>query len=354
MSKQTLKLKHDKKYLSFLQEVKSRIQTTRIKIAVEANKELIIFYWSIGKLIIDQQALSNWGDKLIEELAADLKTSFPDSQGFSRTNLHGMKKFAEAYGDFKIVQTLSEQLPWSHHLAIITNIKAKEERMWYINQAYTNGWSYRMLMHNIDQDLYNSQGRKKIKTTNFSLQLPNQQSELAQEIIRDPYKFHFLTIGDDAHEKEIHKGLISHVNQFLLALGQGFAYYGSHYPLKISHKTYELDLLMYHTKLHCYVVVELKRGAFNPRDTGQLNFYLSAVDSKLKLPEDNPTIGLLLCEEKDKVVAEYALRDVNKPMGISVYEVTKALPKEIRGILPTIESIEAELNVDLKKRSKMQ
>lgn len=334
----------DKEYKFFLNDIKGKIQSARIQAAFTVNQRLILLYWELGRMIIDKQQLSNWGDKLIEDLAKDLKRSFPDTKGFSRSNLHSMKKFAQTYETLEIVRALPGQLPWTHNLVLLERIKDCNIRMWYAQKALENGWSYRTLMAKIKDDLYSAQGCKELKVNNFPLFLPSAQSHLVEETLKDPYKFHFLTIGQDAHEKEIHRGLLEHVKHFLMELGQGFALYSTHYPIIVSEKRFEIDLLMYHTKLHCYVVVELKRGEFQPRDAGQLNFYLSAVDETLKTAEDNPSIGLLLCEKKDRVVAEYALRDVNKPIGISEYELGKALPIEILCQLPTIEEIEAELN----------
>jgi len=254
-----LSLQVSKEYTDFLQEIKSRIKSARLRAALAVNQEVIKFYWEIGRLIIEKQKVSNWGDKLIEALANDLKKSFPDTQGFSRSNLHSMRKFAEIYPSFEIVQALPGQLPWTHNLVLLEQVKIAEQRLWYAKQAFEHGWSYRTLLIQIKEKLFETKGDNKIKTTNFHLNLPSPQSTLAEEIIKDTYKFHFLTVGDDAHEKEIHKGLLSHVKQFLMALGQGFALYGTHYPLQVSNKRFELDLLMYHTKLHCYVVIELKR-----------------------------------------------------------------------------------------------
>lgn len=347
---QKLSLRVSKDYKNFLLEIKKRIKNARLRAALAVNQELIKFYWEIGQLIIEKQKASSWGDKLIEALAKDLKESFPDMQGFSRSNLHSMRKFAETYPSFKIVQALPGQLPWTHNLVLLERIKNNEQRLWYAQQALEQGWSYRTLLMLIKEDLYKTKNNK-LKTTNFHLKLPNPQSNLAEETIKDPYKFHFLTVGEDAHEKEIHAGLLNHIKQFLMALGQGFALYGTHYPLQVSNKRYEIDLLMYHTKLHCYVVIEIKRGEFHPRDAGQLNFYLSAVDEHLKLPQDNPTIGLLLCEKKDRVIAEYALRGVTKPMGISEFELAKILPKQLKTSLPTVAEIEAELNTKFIKKS---
>jgi len=350
MSKATTarSLQLDSSYKSLLRDIKSRIKKARLKASLAANQEIILFYWELGRLIIDQQKQSSWGDKLIDALADDLQNSFPESKGFSRSNLHNMKRFAENYPSIEIVQALPGQLPWTHNVVLLERLKTNEERAWYANQVIENGWSYRVLIQEIQNKLYKRQGSKTLKTTNFHDRLPNPQSDLAQETIRDPYRFHFLTLGDDAHEKEVQKGLVSHVTQFLLALGQGFTFYASAYSLKVSNKTFQIDILMYHTRLHCYVVIELKRGDFHPKDAGQLNFYLSAVDKQLKTPEDNPTIGLILCEKKDRVIAEYALQDVNKPIGISVYELSKALPKKLKDQLPTIEEIETELNLSAK------
>jgi predicted nuclease of restriction endonuclease-like (RecB) superfamily len=335
----------DADYKTFLQDVKDKIKTARLLAALSVNQELIQFYWELGNMIIQKQKNSQWGDKLIEVLATDLKRSFPETQGFSRSNLHSMKKFAEAYENLEIVQSLPGQLPWTHNLVLLERLKGPQERLWYARKTIENGWSYRMLMAQIKENLYKAQGQKELKTTNFLVRLPSPQSQLAEETLKDPYKFHFLTVGQDAHEKEIHQGLLDHVKEFLMALGQGFALYGTHYSLQISNKRFEIDLLMYHVKLHAFVVCEIKRGEFHPKDAGQLNFYLSAVDELLKTPQDNHSIGLLLCEKKDRVVAEYALRDINKPMGISEYELSKVLPAEIKESLPTIAEIEAELNL---------
>ena len=342
-----LPLRTNTDYKIFLQDVKNKIKTRRFQAIVSINQVLIQFYWELGKMIIHKQKHSDWGDKLIETLATDLKRSFPDTQGFSRSNLHSMKKFAETYDSLEIVQALPGQLPWTHNLVLLERLKELKERLWYAQKTLENGWSYRTLMAQIKENLYQAQGKIELKTTNSSSKLSLPQSRLAEETIKDPYKFHFLTVGEDALEKAIHQGLLGHIKEYLMALGQGFALYGAHYPLQVSKKRFEIDLLMYHVKLHAFVVCEIKRGEFHPRDAGQLNFYLSAVDELLRTPQDNPSIGLLLCGKKDRIIAEYALRDVNKPMGISEYELIKVLPAEIRGSLPTIAEIEAELNPNL-------
>lgn len=336
----------DESYQGLLDAIKIRLKKAQFRAAISVNSELIQFYWEIGSLVIEQQKEARWGDKLFEVLSDDLSRSFPGTKGFSKTNLKYMKLFASHYPDAEFSQALPDQLTWTHHVVLIQMLQPDEMliKQWYGAQTIANGWPYRELQNQIKSELYNRQSDKAVKTTNFREKLPIEQSQLAHEILKDPYKFHFLTLGNDAHEKEVHLGLLAHVKQFLMELGHGFALYGTHYPIHVSGKRFEIDLLMYNTRLHAYVVVELKRGDFDPRDTGQLNFYLSAIDEQLKTPEDGQTIGLLLCEKKDRVIAEYALRRVESPMGIAEYELSKALPKKLHNILPTTDEIEAELN----------
>lgn len=336
----------DKDYQNLLKEIKSRLKTAQLRAAVVVNHELIKFYWDIGQLIIKKQENSKWGNNLFEILSRDLRHSFPNTEGFSKTNLKNMRLFAKNYPNGEFSQALPDQLTWTHHIVLIQAFSSDETeiKQWYARMTVENEWSYRELQVQIKSDLYSRQSKLEHKTTNFKDKLPSPQSHLAQEMIKDPYKFHFLSVGKEAHEKDIQDGLLTHVKEFLMELGQGFALYGTRYPINVSGKRFEIDLLMYNTKLHLYVVVELKRGDFNPRDTGQLNFYLSAVDEQLKMPEDGPTIGLLLCEKKDKVIAEYSLRRVSSPMGIAEYEVSKSLSEGLNSILPTTEEIETELS----------
>jgi predicted nuclease of restriction endonuclease-like (RecB) superfamily len=336
----------DEKYKKLLNEIKSRLQSSQLRAALSVNHELIDFYWQVGKLILERQENTKWGDRLFDTLSADLTNSFPNSKGFSKTNLKNMRLFAAHYPNKEFSQALPDQLTWTHHVVLLQMFHQDniDKKKWYAAKSFENGWSYRELKENIQSDLYARQGDKALKTTNFHNKLPSPTSHLAQEMIKEPYKFHFLTVGDDVREKEIQKGLIEHVKQFLMELGQGFSLYGIYYPITVSGKRFEIDLLMYHTKLHCYVVVELKRGEFHPNHTGQLNFYLSAIDEQLKLPEDGPTIGLLLCEKKDRVIAEYSLRRVESPMGIAEYELSKSLPAQLSNVLPTTDEIERELN----------
>lgn len=333
-------------YKNLLEEIKSKLRVAQLRATIAVNVELIHFYWEIGTLILSKEQHSKWGDKLYDVLAHDLSASFPGTKGFSKTNLKYMRLFAFHYPQAEFSQALPDQLTWTHHVVLAQMLSPQELvlKQWYAQQTIDNGWPYRELQKQIKSNLYSRQAHNEIKITNFKDKLPSSQSQLANELLKDPYKFHFLTLGDDAHEKEVHQGLLAHVKQFLMELGHGFALYGTHHPIYVSGKRFEIDLLMYNTKLHAYVVIEIKRGEFDPRDTGQLNFYLSAVDDQLKMPEDGQTIGLLLCEKKDCVIAEYALRRVDSPMGISEYELSKALPPKMHNILPTTDQIEAELN----------
>ncbi|MDF3033894.1 MAG: hypothetical protein K0R76_848 [Alphaproteobacteria bacterium] len=342
-----IKILHlDTNYKQLLLDIKSRLQRAQLRAAISVNRELIQFYWEVGTLIIERQVQAQWGDKLFDTLSLDLTNSFPDSKGFSKTNLKNMRIFATHYPQGEFGQALPDQLTWTHHVVLLQAFEPEEIniKQWYGQKIIENGWSYRELKEQIQTKLYERQADKSIKTTNFYDKLPAPASHLAQEMIKEPYKFYFLTLGEDAREKEIHRGLIGHAKQFLMELGHGFALYGTNYPVSVSNKRFEIDLLMYHTKLHCYVVIELKRGDFHPHHTGQLNFYLSAIDEQLRSVGDGPTIGLLLCEKKDRIIAEYALRRVESPMGIAEYELSKLLPESLINILPTTDEIEAELN----------
>ncbi|HQS83399.1 MAG: hypothetical protein B7Y25_00055 [Alphaproteobacteria bacterium 16-39-46] len=343
----------DKSYALLLNEIKSRLKSAQLKAAITINHELLKFYWDVGILIIEQQEKAKWGDKLYDKLSRDLSLSFPSTKGFSKTNLKNMRNFASHYPQGEFSQSLPDQLSWTQHVILLQMVDVSDfhKKQWYALKTIEAGWGYRELRDQIKSDLYERQADKSIKTTNFHEKLPSPTSHLAQEMIKEPYKFHFLTVGEDAYEKEIHNGLVNHVKQFLMELGQGFALYGTKFPITVSSKRFEIDLLMYNTKLHCYVVIELKRGDFQPQHTGQLNFYLSAIDDQIKTPEDGPTIGLLLCEKKDKVIAEYALRRVESPMGISEYELSKSLPSRLHSILPTTDEIEAELNEFTEKET---
>lgn len=329
-------------YDDFLRELKERVRGAQIKAALSVNRELVLLYWHIGREILARQQQQGWGTKVIERLAKDLKAAFPDMKGFSARNLKYMRAFVEAYPDELFVQQAAAQIPWFHNCVILDKIKNNLEREWYIKKAVEYGWSRNILTLQIKSNLYNRQGKA---INNFDITLTPPQSDLARETLKDPYIFDFLSLGEEALERELEKELIKHISKFLLELGVGFAFVGQQYPLKVGEEEFYLDLLFYHTKLHCFVVIELKTGKFKPEYTGKINFYLSAVDDLLKSPQDNPSIGLILCASKDNVIAEYALRDVNKPIGIAEWqaELTRVLPKELQAKLPTIEQLEAEL-----------
>lgn len=261
-------------------------------------------------------------------------------RGFSRTNLLYMRAFAEAWPEIAIVQQLVGQIPWGHNIRLLEAVTAREEREWYVRKTLEHGWSRAVLVHQIESGLYRRQGKAH---TNFAATLPPLQSDLAQQILKDPYNFDFLTVADDAREKELEAGLLQHLRKFLLELGVGFAFVGSQYPLEIGGEDFRIDLLFYHLKLRCFVVIDLKATAFRPEYAGKMNFYLSAVDDLLRHSGDQPSIGIIICKSKNAVVAEYALRDTAKPIGVSQYQLMEALPESLKGNLPTIEELEAEL-----------
>jgi predicted nuclease of restriction endonuclease-like (RecB) superfamily len=336
-----------KDYAQTLQDLKKRIKEAQIKATMSANKELIKLYWHIGKTIAERQKESAWGSSVIERLAGDLQKEFPGLGGFSRANIFRMQAFHSAYE--KIAQAARQleelpffNIPWFHNVIIIQKLKNDKERLWYAKKAIENGWSRTILEMQIESSLHRRQSKA---ITNFSKTLPAPQSDMAKQSLKDPYLFDFLTLRDDYIEHDLEQGLIDHIQQFLLELGQGFAFVGRQKHLEIGKTDFYIDLLFYHISLRCYVVVELKNTAFKPEYAGQLNFYLSAVDDLLRVPDDKPTIGLLLCKTKDNVVAEYALRDINKPIGVAGFEtkIIKNLPKNLKSSLPTIEEIEAEL-----------
>jgi predicted nuclease of restriction endonuclease-like (RecB) superfamily len=328
-------------YRNFLIDIKDRLKKAQIRAALAANAELVRFYWQLGMDLIEQQKKYAWGDNFLEQFSRDLRNAFPGVQGFSVTNLKRMRLFAKTYP--KSPQAV-DQLPWGHLSLLIHMVKHDPIREWYIQQTLKNGWSRSVLEMQIETGLYERQGITAHKTANYHEHLPASQSDLARDILKDPYHFDFLTISDEAHERDIENALVTHVRDFLIELGQGFAFVGSQVPLSIDDQEFFIDLLFYHLQLRCYVVIELKANNFKPEHTGQLGFYLAAVDDLMKKESDNPTIGMLLCKSKSKIIAEYALRSMKAPIGISEYMLSKALPKELKSSLPTVEEIEAELN----------
>ncbi|PSB68583.1 DUF1016 domain-containing protein [filamentous cyanobacterium CCP1] len=335
-------------YDVFLKGLKTRIRQAQVKAALAVNKELLILYWQIGREILARQQQEGWGTKVIDRLAKDLKREFPDMKGFSRTNLMYMRAFAEAWPDQQIVQEVLGQIPWYHNLALLDKLKGSEERLWYAQSTLENGWSRNILVMQIETRLHERLGGA---VTNFRNTLPEPQSDLAQQIIKDPYNFDFLTIGRNAAERELENGLIERIRDFLLELGVGFAFIGSQYPLEIDGKDYRLDLLFYHTRLHCYVIIDLKMGEFEPAFSGQMNFYVSAVNHTVRTEGDNPTIGIILCKSKSKTTVEFALDTVQNPIGVSTYKLREDLPPAFKDSLPTAEQLEMELNAVVSELS---
>ena len=314
-----------------------------MKAVVAVNRELILLYWHIGREILERQHHAGWGSNVIGRLAADLHVEFPGVKGFSRTNLLYMRAFAEAWPEESIVQQVVGQIPWGHNVRILDQVKGREDREWYAKAVLQHGWSRNVLVLQIESGLHRRQGSAQ---TNFSQTLPPPQSDLAKQVLKDPYNFDFLTLAEGARERELETGLLEHIRKFLLELGVGFAFVGSQYLLEVGGEDFKLDLLFYHLKLRCFVVIDLKMGAFKPEYAGKMNFYLSAVDDLRRHPDDRPSIGLILCKSKNAVVAEYALRDTAKPIGISNFRVTENLPTDLKASLPSIEELEDELNRD--------
>lgn len=329
-------------YNAFLGALKTHIRTAQIKAALAVNNELILLYWQIGREVLHRQQQEGWGTKVIERLAIDLKREFPDMAGFSVRNLKYMRTFAEAYPDEEIVQRVAAQIPWRHNQALLEKLKSYEQRIWYAQKSLENGWSRDILVIQIESDLYTRQGGA---ITNFNRTLPSPQSDFAQQLMKDPYNFQFLSLGDEAQEKDLERGLVGHIRNFLMELGLGFAFLGSQYPIEVSGKEYRIDLLFYHVPLHRYVVIDLKMGEFEPHHSGQMSFYVAAVDNLLCTDRDDPTIGIILCKSKDRTTVEYALQGSHQPIGVSSYQLDSKLPKALEKSLPTIAQLEGELEI---------
>jgi predicted nuclease of restriction endonuclease-like (RecB) superfamily len=336
-------------YAQFLGDLKSRIRAAQLRASLAVNRELVLLYWQIGRDILDRQARESWGAKVVDRLAVDLKRAFPDMKGFSPRNLKYMRRFAEVWPQEEFVQQVAAQLPWFHNCVLLDKVAERDERVWYARAAIQHGWSRAVLVHQIESALHRRQGKA---ITNFDRALPAPQSDLAQEITKDPYNFDFLTLDKEAHERDLERGLLEHLRQFLLELGIGFAFVGSQYRLTVGNDEFFIDLLFYHLKLRAYVVVDLKMTAFEPEFAGKMNFYLSAVNDVLRHPDDQPSIGIILCKTRERFVAEYALRDINKPIGISEYRLAESLPEKLQGSLPTIEELENELGAASESDSK--
>lgn len=322
-------------YMQFLGDLKKDIQTSRIRAHLAVNKELILLYWRIGHGLLQKQKELGWGSKIVEQLSQDLKTFFPDMKGFSKQNLWYMRQFALTYYEDEIVQQLIGELPWGHHIEIFTHVKDSQTRLWYIQKTIESGWSRNVLSMNIEAQTHLKLGSA---TTNFIATLPKPTSDLAHQFIKSEYNFEFLGLASDVHEKVIEKGLVDHIRQFLLELGSGFAFMGNQYKLDVGGDDFYIDLLFYHTRLRCYVVFELKADKFKPEYAGKLGFYITAINKQVKHESDNPTIGILLCKQANRVVVEYALHNNNQPMGVAAY--TTGLPQEYAKLLPTQEQFQ--------------
>jgi predicted nuclease of restriction endonuclease-like (RecB) superfamily len=355
-------------YTTLLADLKARVRAAQLRAVVSVNRELILLYWDIGRIIVEAQTTKGYGKQVVERLAEDLHEAFPNMDGFSPRNVWRMRAFYLAWTqksqkhqqpvgnlDSKILPQLVAELdgqnlpqpvaeiPWGHNVLLLEKIANPILRLWYAHKAIEHGWSRAVLTHHIETQLHKREGKA---VTNFQRTLPPPQSDLAEQTLKDPYNFDFLTIRSDAHERDLEQGLLDHIQKFLLELGVGFAFVGRQYHMEISGQDYYLDLLFYHLRLRCYVVIDLKMKAFEPEFAGKMNFYLSAVDDQLRHADDKPSIGLLLCKERDHLTVEYALRDLKKPIGVAQWQtkLVESLPKNLKGSLPTVAEIEAELD----------
>jgi predicted nuclease of restriction endonuclease-like (RecB) superfamily len=331
-------------YREWLGNLKTRFRQVQLKAAVAVNTALLQFYWELGADIVAQQVSQRWGSGFLDKLSQDLMQEFPDMKGFSKRNLEQIRRWYSFWSTTpEITKQAASQLfaiPWWHNVVILSKSQSHAEALYYVQQTQAHGWSRVVLTHQIESGLWQREGQA---LSNFTQTLPAPQSELAQQVLKDPYVFDFLSLTPEHTERELEKALIDHITQFLLELGAGFAYMGRQVPLQVGEREFFLDLLFYHARLHCYVVVELKTVDFEPEFAGKLNFYLKAVDEQLRNEHDAPTIGLLLCKSKDKLVAEYALSDMSKPLGLATYQLSHTLPANLQGQLPSIEALEAEL-----------
>lgn len=375
--KKIIKSSQHNDYIHFLDEVKSKIQVAQVKANLAVNRELILLYWNIGRLINEKQRLEGWGAKIIKRLARDIRNELPEVKGFSVRNINYMCAYAKEYNLSQFVQqpvaqlppiknseaqkvnyikeisaqlaALSLKIPWGHNILLFQKINETEKRLWYMQQIVSYGWSRSILQIHIKNNHYERKGNA---ITNFEQTLPAPQSDLAQQALKDPYIFDFLTLDTKFKERELETDLVRHLQDFLIELGVGFAFVGRQYHVALDDSDFYIDLLFYHLKLRSYFVIELKRGPFKPEYAGKMNFYLNVIDAKLRHPDDKPSIGLILCEDKNRIVAEYALRGMDKAIGISEYELTRALPDKIKSELPSIAEIEAELQADLDRKTK--
>ena len=330
------------KYFEILNNIKKQIRSAQYRAVLGANKEQIMLFWNIGKMII---ANTKYGSKFIDNLSKDIQSEFPNIKGFAVRNLKYMRKLATIFDNEQKVQSLIAQLSWTHNLRIMDAVKTTEQYEWYAKQTIENGWSVRVLEYNIETKGYERQALPQNKANNYQRLLPSPQSDLAIETLKNTYVFDFIEKRKDIIEREVERELVANIAKTLLELGTGFAFIGEQYHLEISNKDYYIDLLFYNTKLRCYIVIELKNTEFKPEYAGKLNFYLSAIDDILKHPQDNPTIGIMLCKTRDKLTAEYALKDINKPIGVSEYKLSDFVPAEFIDTLPSAEDIEKRVKI---------
>lgn len=327
-------------YAALLSGIKSRIRDAQVRAAISVNRELILLYWTIGREILARQQNTGWGSGVIASLARDLHAEFPTMNGLSQRNLGYMRTFAEAWPDESILNGPLANLTWYHNITLLEKASSTKERLWYAEQAVANGWSRNVLVFQIERRTYRRQGKA---ISNFKQTLPAAQSDLAQQLLKDPYNFDFLALTDSAKEKDLESALLLQLRKFLIELGVGFAFVGSQVPIQVGGEDFKLDLLFYHLKLRCFVIIDLKMGPFKPEYAGKMNFYLSAADDILRHPQDNRSIGLILCRAKNRIIAEYALRDLVRPLGISEFQHLVKLPRSLKGTLPTIKEIENSL-----------
>ena len=329
-------------YLSFIEEIKNEIQNQRISVVLNANSSMICLYWKIGKAILQKQEEEGWGAKVIDRMAKDLKEAFPDMSGFSPRNIKYMRKFAECWTDFEIVQRVVAQIPWRSNISLLDKLSDEESRVWYAHKILECGWSKTVLDMQIQSRLFERTGKS---VNNFQVALPPMDSDMVNQIFKDPYLFDFLGTDMPRREVEIERKLTEHIQKFLLELGQGFAFVGRQVHLEVGEQDFYIDLLFYHLKLRCYVVIELKACDFEPGFIGQLNMYQNVVDDILRHPDDKPTIGLLLVKGKNKTVVEYSLAGYQNPIGVAEWknQMEQSLPEDLRSSLPSIEEIEKEL-----------
>ena len=348
-------------YRALLTDIKARIRVAQVKASLSVNRELIQLYWDIGKIIVDAQKNKGYGKQVVERLAEDMQKEFPGTAGFSPQNVWHMRGFYLAWTtDYqKLQQPVGElagssllppvaEIPWGHNLVLLAKLKAPLIRLWYARKAIEHGWSRAVLTHHIESKLHTREAKA---VTNFRRTLPPSQSDLAEQTLKDPYNFDFLTLRNDAHERDLEHGLLDHIQKFLLELGAGFAFVGRQCHMEIGGQDYYLDLLFYHLRLRCYIVIDLKMKAFEPEFAGKMNFYLSAVDDRLRHSDDRPSIGLLLCKERSRLTVEYALRGLKKPIGVAQWQtkLVESLPRNLKGSLPTVAEIEAELHKTRRK-----